>query len=115
LPRPAVQLLLQTLPHLLGVGRLLLFDVGFPVPHQVVQDPRQFVGRRRDRLGRAQTTPLPSQISTQVTLAAHQAPRRQAQGVRRTGFVGGSGGSSVCFFIFFHCPSIDSSTTPIIS
>src|SRR5581483_8350860 len=43
LPRPPTQLLLPTLPHLLGVGRLRLPDVGQAVAHQVVNDPRQLV------------------------------------------------------------------------
>src|SRR6266487_418398 len=62
LPRPPLQLLLQPLPHLLGVGRLRLLHVRHPVAHQVVDDPPQLVRRRRDRLGRPQPTPLPPQV-----------------------------------------------------
>lgn len=56
--RPAVQLLLQMLPQLLGVRGLLLFDVGFPVPHQVIHDPRQLVRRRLPEVLRPATRAL---------------------------------------------------------
>ena len=59
------------------------FHVGHAVTHQIVNDPRQFVRRRRDRLRRPQTRTLPPQVGPQVTLAAHQAPRRQTQGAGR--------------------------------
>src|ERR1019366_10377706 len=79
----ALQLFLQARTHLLGVSVFLLFHIGDAVPHQIVKDTRQFMGRRRDRFGRAQTRTLTSQVGAEVTLAAQQTPRRQTQGVRR--------------------------------
>ena len=72
--RPAVQVLFHAVSFLLGVvlfGALHIFDA---VTHQVVQDSGQLVGRRRDRFGRTHARALPSQIRTQITLRAHQAP-----------------------------------------
>src|SRR5262249_2243336 len=74
---PTLQLLLLPVPHLLRVGRLLLLHVSHAAPQQVINDPRQLVGRGRDGLRCPQPGPLPPQVGSQVTVAAHQAPRRQ--------------------------------------
>jgi hypothetical protein len=74
-----MQLLLQTLTHLLRISRLRLSHIRHPVTHQVVHDPRQLVRTCRYRLGRTQTRTLTTQIGTQVTLAPQQAPRRQSK------------------------------------
>ena len=50
--RATVQTLLQTIPHLRRIGRFIPFQVRHAVPQQVVDDPCEFVGRRRDRLRR---------------------------------------------------------------
>ena len=79
LPRPTLQLLLQPLAHLLGIGRFGRLDVGRAESHQVVYDPRQLVRRRRDRLGRPQTRTLTTQVrprALELRIRLHAASRR---------------------------------------
>src|SRR5262249_60151346 len=80
---PPRHLLPPPLPHSLGIGRLRLLHVRRPVTQQVIDDPRQLVRRRRDRLRRPQPTPLPTQIRPQITRTPHQTPGRQPQRPRR--------------------------------
>ena len=46
---PEVETMGGLLTHLIGIRRLLSLHVLHSEPHQVVDDPRQLVGRRRDR------------------------------------------------------------------
>ena len=76
-----MQILLLSLAVLGRVFVFGLFLIRDAVTHDVVNDARQLVGRRRDGFGCAESPLHPAEVRTQVTLAARQAQGGQAQGM----------------------------------